>query len=244
MQGYASLIVVICFFFGVVLFSLGILAEYLAVSLTTGMGRPLYVTVARPQRHTRPRRDGPSCGWWAEAGSRLASRAVGAPRDPRRRPLGPGWPTLFLGRARRLAGEIGEAARTFGDAVRQRGGPWMAFWCAAAGGVGAAPDALRRETDTLRQLLGSLGTALGRLPERASGTLLFSSSAGGVYGDNLALPLTEHSRCRPISPYGRAKLEQDADVLAGLRRRPASPASWRGCRISTAPGRVSSGRWA
>jgi undecaprenyl-phosphate 4-deoxy-4-formamido-L-arabinose transferase len=54
-QGYASLIVVICFFFGVVLFSLGILAEYLAVSLTTGMGRPLYVTVARPQRHTRPR---------------------------------------------------------------------------------------------------------------------------------------------------------------------------------------------
>ena len=89
----------------------------------------------------------------------------------------------------------------------------MAFWCAAAGGVGAAPDALRRETDTLRQLLGSLGTALGRLPERASGILLFSSSAGGVYGDNLALPLTEHSPCRPISPYGRAKLEQEADVL-------------------------------
>ena len=41
---------VICFFSGVVLFSLGILAEYLAVTLTTGMGRPLYVTVSRPHR--------------------------------------------------------------------------------------------------------------------------------------------------------------------------------------------------
>jgi hypothetical protein len=49
-QGYTSLFVVICFFFGVVLFSLGIIAEYLAVTLTTGMGRPLYVTVSRPPR--------------------------------------------------------------------------------------------------------------------------------------------------------------------------------------------------
>ena len=49
-QGYTSLFVVICFFFGVVLFSLGIIAEYLAVTLTTGMGRPLYVTVSRPHR--------------------------------------------------------------------------------------------------------------------------------------------------------------------------------------------------
>jgi undecaprenyl-phosphate 4-deoxy-4-formamido-L-arabinose transferase len=54
-QGYASLIVVICFFSGVVLFSLGIIAEYLALSLTTGMGRPLYVTVSRPHRPDRPR---------------------------------------------------------------------------------------------------------------------------------------------------------------------------------------------
>jgi undecaprenyl-phosphate 4-deoxy-4-formamido-L-arabinose transferase len=54
-QGYTSLIVVICFFSGVVLFSLGIIAEYLALSLTTGMGRPLYVTVSRPPRPQRPR---------------------------------------------------------------------------------------------------------------------------------------------------------------------------------------------
>jgi undecaprenyl-phosphate 4-deoxy-4-formamido-L-arabinose transferase len=52
-QGYTSLIVVICFFSGVVLFSLGIIAEYLAVALTTGMGRPLYVTVSHPPHADR-----------------------------------------------------------------------------------------------------------------------------------------------------------------------------------------------
>jgi len=52
-QGYTSLIVVVCFFFGVVLFALGIIAEYLAVTLTTGMGRPLYITVSRPARPSR-----------------------------------------------------------------------------------------------------------------------------------------------------------------------------------------------
>jgi undecaprenyl-phosphate 4-deoxy-4-formamido-L-arabinose transferase len=54
-QGYTSLIVVICFFSGVVLFSLGIIAEYLALTLTTGMGRPLYVTVSRPHGPDRSR---------------------------------------------------------------------------------------------------------------------------------------------------------------------------------------------
>jgi undecaprenyl-phosphate 4-deoxy-4-formamido-L-arabinose transferase len=49
-QGYASLIVVISFFSGIVLVSLGIIAEYLAVTLTAAMGRPLYVTVSRPPR--------------------------------------------------------------------------------------------------------------------------------------------------------------------------------------------------
>jgi undecaprenyl-phosphate 4-deoxy-4-formamido-L-arabinose transferase len=53
-QGYTSLIVVICFFSGVILFSLGIIAEYLAQGLAMAMGRPLYVTVSRPFRR-RPR---------------------------------------------------------------------------------------------------------------------------------------------------------------------------------------------
>ena len=53
-QGYTSLLVAICFFSGVILFSLGVIAEYLGVTLTMAMGRPLYVTVSRPGPRDSP----------------------------------------------------------------------------------------------------------------------------------------------------------------------------------------------
>jgi undecaprenyl-phosphate 4-deoxy-4-formamido-L-arabinose transferase len=49
-QGYTSLLIVVCFFSGIILFSLGVIAEYLSLVLTTTMGKPLYITVARPSR--------------------------------------------------------------------------------------------------------------------------------------------------------------------------------------------------
>jgi glycosyltransferase involved in cell wall biosynthesis len=49
-QGYTSLLIVVCFFSGIILFSLGVIAEYLALVLTTTMGKPLYITVGRPSR--------------------------------------------------------------------------------------------------------------------------------------------------------------------------------------------------
>lgn len=52
--GYTSLLVAICFFSGGILFSLGVIAEYLAVTLSMAMGRPLFVTTSRPQRQDRP----------------------------------------------------------------------------------------------------------------------------------------------------------------------------------------------
>ena len=51
-QGWASLIIVICFFSGCILCSLGIIAEYLGTLLTTSMGKPLYVVVPRASRRT------------------------------------------------------------------------------------------------------------------------------------------------------------------------------------------------
>jgi undecaprenyl-phosphate 4-deoxy-4-formamido-L-arabinose transferase len=53
--GYTSLLVVICFFSGGILFSLGVIAEYLAVTLSMAMGRPLFVTVSRPLSQEPPR---------------------------------------------------------------------------------------------------------------------------------------------------------------------------------------------
>lgn len=51
-QGWASLVIVSSFFSGSILLALGIIAEYLAVSLNIVMGRPLYVIVPHPPRRS------------------------------------------------------------------------------------------------------------------------------------------------------------------------------------------------
>jgi undecaprenyl-phosphate 4-deoxy-4-formamido-L-arabinose transferase len=48
-QGWTSLIVVISVFSGAILFALGVLAEYLSLTLTMAMGKPLYLIVSQPQ---------------------------------------------------------------------------------------------------------------------------------------------------------------------------------------------------
>ncbi len=47
-EGWTSLVIAVCFFSGLILFSLGVIAEYLGVTLTMAMGKPLYLIVARP----------------------------------------------------------------------------------------------------------------------------------------------------------------------------------------------------
>ena len=49
-QGWTSLLIVVSFFSGVTLTSLGVIAEYLAVTMGIVMGRPLYVVVTKPTR--------------------------------------------------------------------------------------------------------------------------------------------------------------------------------------------------
>ena len=51
-QGWASLLIIVAFFSGCILMSLGVIAEYLAVTMGIAMGRPLYVVTSKP---TRPR---------------------------------------------------------------------------------------------------------------------------------------------------------------------------------------------
>lgn len=53
-QGWTSLTVLICFFSGAMLFSLGVIAEYLGSVLTMTMGQPLYLVVSEPGR-TKPK---------------------------------------------------------------------------------------------------------------------------------------------------------------------------------------------
>jgi undecaprenyl-phosphate 4-deoxy-4-formamido-L-arabinose transferase len=49
-QGWASLVIVVSFFSGCILVSLGMIAEYLAVSIGIAMGKPLYVIGMRSSR--------------------------------------------------------------------------------------------------------------------------------------------------------------------------------------------------
>lgn len=52
-QGWTSLLIIVSFFSGLTLTSLGIIAEYLAVTLGIVMGRPLYVVSTKPARPVR-----------------------------------------------------------------------------------------------------------------------------------------------------------------------------------------------
>jgi undecaprenyl-phosphate 4-deoxy-4-formamido-L-arabinose transferase len=49
-QGWTSLVIVVAFFGGSILTALGIIAEYLAVTMGIAMGKPLYVVATKPTR--------------------------------------------------------------------------------------------------------------------------------------------------------------------------------------------------
>lgn len=51
-QGWTSLVIVVTMSSGAILTSLGIIAEYLALTLTIAMGKPLYVVTTKPTRST------------------------------------------------------------------------------------------------------------------------------------------------------------------------------------------------
>jgi undecaprenyl-phosphate 4-deoxy-4-formamido-L-arabinose transferase len=54
-QGWTSMVVVVCFFAGLILVSLGIIAEYLGVAVSMAMGKPPYLIASRPPGEERRR---------------------------------------------------------------------------------------------------------------------------------------------------------------------------------------------
>jgi glycosyltransferase involved in cell wall biosynthesis len=52
-QGWTSLLIIVAFFSGCILTALGVIAEYLVVTMGIVMGKPLYVVVTRPTRAAR-----------------------------------------------------------------------------------------------------------------------------------------------------------------------------------------------
>lgn len=54
-QGWTSLLAITAFFSGLVMMSLGIIAEYLALSMGIAMGKPLYMIASKPVRPSQQR---------------------------------------------------------------------------------------------------------------------------------------------------------------------------------------------
>jgi len=52
-QGWASTVIIVAFFSGCILTALGIIAEYMAVTLGIAMGKPLYVVTSKPTQTGR-----------------------------------------------------------------------------------------------------------------------------------------------------------------------------------------------
>jgi len=52
-QGWTSLVIALCIFSGLILFALGVIAEYVGLSLTMAMGKPLYLTIASRRTSTK-----------------------------------------------------------------------------------------------------------------------------------------------------------------------------------------------
>lgn len=130
-----------------------------------------------------------------------------------------------------LRESIADAVRGFRTrlAEESRDG-WCVYWCAGNGVVGTSPDRLAAETASLRFFLERLGAALDSSQIIMSGRVFLASSAGGVYGGSAAHPVTEATPPRPISDYGRAKLEQEAALRDWALARPT---------VSTLVGRLS-----
>ena len=111
---------------------------------------------------------------------------------------------------------LSDQVSRFSREVASGAGEWMVLWCAGSGVVGSRAEDLARETAYLARLLALLAEAM---PDRP-GKVLLASSAGGVYGCSREVPLTEASACRPVSDYGRNKLEQERLLLEWVRDTP------------------------
>jgi len=110
------------------------------------------------------------------------------------------------------AEDLRRLAREFLAHVGER--PWTVLWCAGAGTVSTSSQVLDLELGALRATLDALGEA----PYPGNGTFFFASSAGGVYAGVGAPPYDESSPVRPLTDYGRAKLEAEESVTQWNQR--------------------------
>jgi len=85
------------------------------------------------------------------------------------------------------------------------GKAWSIIWAAGAGTTASSEDQFEREVSVFSAFLRRLREA----PPVGQGAFALISSAGGVHAGSPDPPFDEGTEPAPISPYGRAKLQQE-----------------------------------
>jgi UDP-glucose 4-epimerase len=111
--------------------------------------------------------------------------------------------------SQRLADELDRAVASFAAAACNQGHAWALVWCAGKGNVNSSSAVLEPEWSTWTRLLELLGRSLAQPYRELPGYVFLASSAGGVYGGNIAQVLTEYAHPQPASEYGAHKLRME-----------------------------------
>ena len=120
--------------------------------------------------------------------------------------IAPGWTG---GCAHWITGEVHRDA--LAQAAAEVGTPELVFHAAGGSSVGAS--VADPGTDFARTV-GSLRETLAFLRQHAPGARLIYPSSAAVYGAAAVAPLAETAPSAPISPYGRHKLQAEAEIAA------------------------------
>ncbi|MFY7942830.1 MAG: NAD-dependent epimerase/dehydratase family protein [Burkholderiaceae bacterium] len=95
------------------------------------------------------------------------------------------------------------------------GESWTIYWAAGQGNLHSREEDFNAENTAFNTLLSTINAEPALLA--AEGRIALASSAGAVYSGCLDQPITERSGDSPTTPYGRAKLGNEAALIAWAR---------------------------
>jgi len=84
---------------------------------------------------------------------------------------------------------------------------WVIAWCAGRSVVGSTRDQINNETSLLEVFFKQVQRSA---PKKPRGKVFFASSAGGIYAGSTDSLITESSAPKPISDYGRGKINHES----------------------------------
>ena len=133
----------------------------------------------------------------------------------------PPWdPPLPWNNPALLRDRLASETRSFLEEARAGHEGWALLWCAGAGVVQTAAEALEAESRNFETFLADLGETLSAPGRSLPGCIVLASSAGAVYGESSGDVLTEESPCNPASAYGREKIRQEQALRAWAASHP------------------------